>query len=338
MALLFMDGFGGGTDATQKWDITSTAYSTQTATPRTPGCYYGRLTSVRNMYKSFTPSSKIVIGIGIFSPDRAWNFSFSGDGGVTTHITIVWNMGTGMLELRRGTSSGTLLVTGTQPLYQNQWNYIEASVTISDTVGEVHVRLNGSPTDEISFVGDTKNGGTNTTVDKFTIYSGNGAASYINISDCYILNDTGSSNNDFLGDVVVRTLSPSSNGTYTQLTGSDGNQIDNYLLVDEHPYSSTDYVGSATPGDKDTYVFEDLPGGVATVHAVQVNGMMSKNDGGVASARYVIRSAGSDYPGTTRALTTSYTAYQELHETDPATGISWTPAAVNDLESGMEVI
>ena len=120
----------------------------------------------------------------------------------------------------------------------NNWYYLEISVTIDDAIGEVHVRLNGSTTDEVSYTGDTKNAGTATDIDAVRFaFSGR-------IADVYVLNSLGSMNNNFLGDVAVRTLIPDGNGTSSQLTGSDGNTTDNYLLVDEHNYSSADYVGT----------------------------------------------------------------------------------------------
>ena len=243
----------------------------------------------------------------------------------------------GLIEIRRGSSGGTLLATGTTSLFSGLWNYIEVSCTISDTIGEVHVRLNGLATDEVSYTGDTKNAGTATNIDAVRLININNATTYF--SDFYLLNSTGSApNNTFLGDVAVRTLSPTGNGASTQLVGSDGNSVDNYLLNDELPFSSTDYAGSATIGQKDTYAMANLPAGVTTVYGIQLNGLMAKSDATLAQARYVLRSGGTDYGGVTRTLTTSYVGYQELYELNPNTSAQWTPAAVNAVEGGMEVV
>lgn len=336
MALLFIDGFGGG-NTNEKWDIASAGTSVQTATPRIAGGYYAAMSSVRTIYKTIPASARVFWGMGV-SSDRSWNMSFFSDSGATRHITVVRNAGTGFLELRRGTESGTLLGTGTTPIGNYIWHYFEISVTISDTIGEVHVRMNGATTDEISYVGDTRNGGTATDIDRVSFYSGNGAAATAFLADCYICNDLGSTNNNFLGDVAVRTLNPVADGTYSQLVGSDADSVNNYLLVDEHPPSGTDYVGSSTPGQKDTYTLANLPAGVSAVYGVQITGSMAKNDASLGQARYVLRSGGTDYGGTTRVLTTSFITYSELYETDPATGVAWTPSGVNNMESGMEVM
>ena len=136
MALLFMDGFGGA-DGSFKWDVTSDNLTAVTgATARIPGGYAGGGSTI-SMYKTIPASTKVFVVIGIMTQsDPA--IVFYGDSGVTLHIVVIRNQTTGFLEIRRGSTSGTLLGTGTQPIAVNQWNYIEVSATISDTVGEVH--------------------------------------------------------------------------------------------------------------------------------------------------------------------------------------------------------
>lgn len=338
MALLFMDGFSGE-DVSYKWDVTSSAYTTLIgATSRVAGCYYGSFSNnPRTIYKTLPASSKIIIGYGVYTNTNQY-VTFCGDNGATSHITVVRNSGNGRMEIRRGSDSGTLLATGTTPVFVTTWAYVEISVTISDTVGEVHIRFNGQTTDDVSFTGDTKNGGTATTIDRINYCSGNGSVSTSYVADLYILDSTGATNNDFLGDVAVRTLAASGNGTDSQLTGSDGDSTNNYLLVDEHPFASADYVGSATSGLRDTYTLADLPGGVSTVYGVQVSGLMAKSDVSLGTAKLVIRSGGTLYDGTTRALSTSYVGYYERYTINPATGLAWTVSDVNGLEAGMEVV
>lgn len=336
MALLFMDGFSGG-DSQYKWDNGSVNVGGSTASPRVAGGYSGDIGGVNTLFKTVTPSAQLFVGIGLRTDTDA-RVSFFGDGGATTHITVIRNSSTGRLEIRRGTGSGTLLATGAQPLFDLAWNYVEISVTISDTVGTVSVRINGQTTDEVSYSGDTKNGGTSTNLDRITVYSGDGSVQTTHVTDVYILNSLGSTNNTFLGDVAVRTLVPSGNGTDSQLTGSDANQVDNYLLVDERPYSSADYTGSSTPGLRDTYAMANLTAGINTVYGVQLNGIMAKSDVSLGTSKLVMRSGGTLYDGATRALNTTYTGYYDLYENNPNTTIAWTVSDVNGIEAGMEVV
>lgn len=332
MALLFIEGFGGGDQALLKWDVGSAVATPSTATPRLAGNYYGNAPGALN--KTIPETTQAIVGLGFYSIASATSYvSFWGDSGATQHITVQRNT-SGFIEIRRGSTSGTLLATGTTPIAASTWFYLEASVTISDTVGQVHVRLNGAPTDEVAYTGDTKNAGTNTTIDRVSLACTFGT---YNVSDLYILDTTGTTNNSFLGDVAVRTLSPTANGTYSQLTNSAGNSTNNYTYVDEHPYSGTDYVGSQTTGLRDTYSLADLPAGVSTVYGLQIVGFMAKNDASFGQAKLAVLSGGSLRYGANHALSTSYQSYYDLFTTNPVTGISWSVSDVNGLEAGMEV-
>ncbi len=330
MALLFMDGFCD--DSIQyKWDTSSYGYTTSGADPRLPGGRYITNAALADYYKSIPATSQLFVGFGMYAAS-GYAVSFYGDSGATQHITVARNTSRGILEIRRGSSGGTLLATGTTTIPRNTWCYVEVSVTISDTVGEVHVRLNGGSTDEASFTGDTKNGGTATTIDRF------GVNLVGRLSDVYILDTSGTFNNTFLGDVAVRNLVPSGNGASSQLTGSDGDKVDNYEWVDEMPFNALGYAGSATPGDLDTYAITDLGAGITTVYGVQINSRMAKTEASLAQAKLALRSGGTVYYGTTRALSTSYVGYYQLYETDPATSAQWTTGGVNAIEAGMEVV
>ncbi len=332
MSLLFMDGFGSG-DYAAKWDVSSGFNgNTASASPRVAGCYYLDFSSVSYLYKYITASSQVFIGLGFSTSSSSPYVSFYGDAGTVQHITVIRNS-SGFIEIRRGSTSGTLLATGATFVSLNVWYYMEISATISDTIGEVHVRLNGSSTDEISFTGDTKNGGTATDIDRVLVSVAN-----CRLADVYILNSAGTFNNNFLGDVAVRTLRPSGNGTSSQLMGSDGDQIDNYALVDELPFNSADYVGSATSSQIDTYLMADLPAGITTIYAMQINSQMAKDDATNGSVRVALRSGGSLYYSAVRPLFTSFVGYYDLYETDPATSARWLVSGINTLEVGMEVV
>lgn len=339
MALLFMEGFATN-DVATKWDATSAGVTvgTSSPSPRVTNGSWAVFFYPGVLHKSFAAKSKIIMGGGFYCSANSFALTFMGDAGTTSHITVLRNNSTGFIEIRRGTAAGSILATGTTFITAAVWTYVEVSVTVSDTVGEVHVRLNGSATDEVSYTGDTKNAGTASTIDKVQIAHVTSSGG-LYATDIYIIDDTGAApNNAFLGDVTVRTLSPNANGNSSQLVGSDGNSTDNYLLVDEKPFSSSDYAGSATTGQKDTYGLQDLPATVTTVYGVQVNANMLKSDAGASQSRIVIRSGGTDYGGTTRVLSTSAITYTELYEQNPNTAAAWTPTNVNGLEAGMEVM
>jgi hypothetical protein len=92
-------------------------------------------------------------------------FELRSDAGVTQHITVDVTA-TGVLEVRRGTVSGTVLASSAAgAVTAGAWFYVEVKVKLHDTIGTVEARVNGvqviAPTTGL----DTKNAGTKTTFD-----------------------------------------------------------------------------------------------------------------------------------------------------------------------------
>lgn len=265
--------------------------------------------------------------------------SVFGDAGVTQHLTLTIES-TGVINLRRGNQSGTIIATAT-PLWPGtgQWRSIQFQATISDTVGTCKVRLDD--VEVINFTGDTKNGGTNSTIDKVQLLISGGLSNADDFWVCDGVDATatqGVPNNDFLGDLSVAPLRPSGNGTYSQLLGSDGNSTDNYLLVDEVGPNTTDYVGSATTGQHDLYVMQDLPTATSAVIAVQPVLVAQKSDAGTANLKPMIKENSVETLDTAVALSTSWaTMAGAIRCKKPSAGTAWTAADVNGMEAGMEV-
>jgi hypothetical protein len=257
---------------------------------------------------------------------------FLSDAGATIHVTILL-LPSGQVQATR---AGTVLGTSAMavPITPGSWHYIEAKATLSDTVGVVQIKV-----DEVLVVNlsgqDTKNGGTKTVFDRLDLGIGTGTSPHYD--DLYICNGAGSVNNDFLGDCVVETLYPNGDGNYSVLVGSDGNSVSNYALVNETTPDTTSYVGSSTTGDKDSYAFGDLTHTSGTIKGVQTRILAAKTDAGARSFRSFARSAGTDSGGTDIPMSTTYTAYDEVRETDPGTAAAWTVSGVNAAEFGFEV-
>lgn len=229
--------------------------------------------------------------------------------------------------------TGATLATSTTLLSSTAWQYLEIKIVCSLTSGSVTVRQNGVVTASAT--------GINTgsaTVDAVSLkFAQNGSGGTwgnpFSADDLYICDGTGSTNNDFLGDIQVSTVLPDGNGSYSGLVGSDGNSVDNYLLVDELPPSATDYVGSDTIGAKDTYSFANI-----TTGRVPLGVMACSTATGTGSGRAVARgSNGTVVTGADKTMTGSPLIFAEVFSTDPATGAPWTEAGVNAAEFGWEV-
>lgn len=331
MALLLMDGFDGG-DMAVKWfggaNITSST-TTRFSSGRSANVTAGGST----MRRSFTAASQVFVGFATMTTylDTGYKpyIDLMGDTAGTTHLRISYNQNT--IIVYRGAGS-TQIATYTMAMNTSVWYYIEVSATIADSGGTCVVKVNGSTV--INFTGDTKNGGTNSTID--TIFFGfNSATGTSYFDDVYVCDATGSAPyNTFLGEVRMYVLTPSGAGSSTQFTPSSGA---NYTTVDEIPYSTTDYVSSGTSGQRDTYAMSDLPASASSVLAVQNNIIAKKTDAPAISLKPAVKSGGSVYYGTTTTLTGNDSAIMDLRTTDPATSTAWTISGVNSFEAGFEV-
>jgi hypothetical protein len=328
--ILHMDGCQGG-DLASKYSAGSSATRSTSAPRFTGGAHY----ESGILYRQCTAVSEIFMA-GAFKwagiSTSAASLSVYGDSGATQHLSVLRNA-SGLLELRRGGTGGTLLATGTTVIPTSAWAHLQLRATIADSGGIAQVRLNGASAPEIDFTGDTKNGGTNSTIDRVAWAS---TSSGYGITDTVLLTTAGSVNNSWPGDCRVQTLIPSGNGNSSQGVGSDADSVNNYLLVDESPFSTTDYVGVTTDGNGDTYALSDLDSGTSTVKAVQVNLHAAKSDAGAKSIKRRVRSGATTYAGSAVVLSTSYATVTEILETDPATSTAWTPSGVNALEAGFE--
>jgi hypothetical protein len=258
------------------------------------------------------------------------NFIFRVMDGAVVHVELRWDSA-GHLFVTRG---GTTLATGTTVLTPGVFYFVELKATISDTVGVAVVRIDGAV--EINFSGDTRNAG-NATADRFDVGTISGSNVQLDVDDFYACDGTGSApTNDFLGDVRVEALLPNGNGTTSNLVGSDGNSVDNYLLVDDATPAVADYVESSTVGDKDTYAFTNPTPSSGTVYGVQVLPYAAKTDAGVRSIVSVARLAGTEVDSSAKTLSATAQYLPDVREAKPGGG-SWSVSDVGSAEFGVKV-
>lgn len=336
MTLLWMDGFD-----LLDYSRRNYAGGVVNATSSTTRFSYGQCIESRGfsndptLKKNITASAVVYTGAAINYGTHS--FMFCSDSGATLHITVNINTDGSCSVIRNGTtiaSGGAGTVPGAGSPTQSSWNYVEVKCKVDSSTGEVKIRANGQTSDALSFTGNTRNGGTSANIDQVIIASGlsNDGGWW---DDWYIINDQGSTNNTWLGDVRVYTLSPSGAGSSTQWTPSSGS---NYTDVDEQPYNTSDYVSDSVSGHRDTYAMTDLPGSVATVYGVQNVAIANKDNTGVISVKQALKSGSSVYYGSNTLMTTTYTTYTDLREQDPNTSAAWTASGVNAAEAGVEIV
>lgn len=340
MALIFMDGFDHYATA----DLAKKGWSGN-------GCIIGA--TGRNGTNALKPQgytysvkhglpanlSTAILGMrhnsgGNFSTSAERGIMYFLDGGLG-QMTLAHNS-VGGLEVRRGFETGTIIGTSANGiLIANAEQYIEFKVTFHATAGTAEVRVNG--TTVISLTGQNTKTTSNAYANVILVnhagvpFSNNGS-----IDDLYVCDGTGSTNNDFLGDVRIDTLYPTSDGTYSQFTPSTGTE--HYSLVDETNPNATDYVDGSTVGQIDSYGMGDLsPIASQIVYGVKVNAAVLKDDAGAKSVATMVRSGSTDAAGASAALGTSQTYVSQIYETNPSGSAAWTEAAVNAMEAGVKV-
>jgi hypothetical protein len=256
----------------------------------------------------------------------------------TAQVCLSYNPTSHQFQFRRGAFNGTA-IGGTYTLIPaaGQWYYVECKFVIDPTVGSCELRIDGVSL--LTTTGQDTNVSANAYANSFQLGSTNDNTPNPFVDDLYICDGTGSApNNTFLGDVRVEYRVPNGNGNSSQLTGSDGNTTDNYLLVDEtgNVNDDTDYVESGNVGDKDTYAFENLVSTAGTVYGVNVMPTVRKTDAGARSIKTIARLSGTEVDGPEQILGTGYALMTDIRETKPGGG-AWTISDVNSAEFGLKV-
>lgn len=327
MALLFMDGFDAG-DVTLKWVFnTGNGLAASTDTRFSSGRSVNCQGSWSNIYKNIPATNPLYVGFALkLSSNQFNNFVyFGGDTGTTTHLALRYSS-SGVLTLSRG---GTDIASAAAPTSQT-WRYFEVSTNIHSSTGQCIVRIDG--TQVINFSGNTKNGGTASSIDRITFGHLYATNELTYVDDLYMCDSTGSAPyNTFLNDVRVHTIVPNGAGSSTQMTASSGA---NYTTVDELPYSATDYV-YGTAGQTDLYATSDLPAGAGVIYGVQTNAIVKKTDAGTISGRTALKSGASTYYSTSTSVGTTDQVVSRVDQTNPATSATWTSSEVNGIEIGV---
>ena len=263
--------------------------------------------------------------------------------GVSEYLRFQCNGTTDTISVRIGTSySGTTLTFDTiTGLVLDDWNFYEVEWYPHSTSGVLRVRVNGAtPT------GWTDVDGGDTSVQDssnlgFNLWQRNAAVWYGRTAGVYALDSSGASNNDFLGVCRFPYLEVDGSSE-SDWTGSDGNQVDNHLLIDGPPAaraSITDYVESSTTTDRQVCTVESftalgLSGG--TIIAAQSTAYAQDSGAGGQLCDVGLRSNAIDQV-TEKTLATTTENHSHLSLVDPNTGSAWTTAGLDAAETLVEV-
>lgn len=236
-----------------------------------------------------------------------------------------WVILCGATEVAR-VSDATFAVT-------NTYFHIGVDIKIHASAGWVYVYRDGTLV--VSFSGDTDNG--STTFNRlhpghFT--AGQAWTSGGILDDLVWFDSTGEVAPAAIPDYRLYALTPNGNGNYNEWDGSDGNAVNNYLLVDEIPANDeTDYLTTATANDTESFTMTTftIPSGFAVEEVIPLAIARKIDALGALGLKLGTRLASTDLLSSTKALGTGYTIYLERQTTKPGGG-AWAQADIDGLE------
>lgn len=331
MALLFCESFDhyATGDLTEKWDsLEGSTVTIESGTGRNGTNCAKAGSNPGQLHKNTGIGNKstLICGVAVkWSALVAWGLILFLDSG--SHQVGVFLTAAGELRVLKaavtelGITSGLGLVTGT-------YYFIELKVTFDNSAGSYELRVDGVT--KLSGSGIDTTGTANNYANALLISNGETGG---RVDDIYLCDNSGSNNNDFLGEVRVKVVLANGTGNYAQWTPSAGS---NYQNVDDNPPDDdTTFNSSSTVGQKDSFDMQnvDINGNVKGIQIIP----SVRNDGsGV--ARSLMRVSGTDYFGSNFSLTGSYKFHPQIQETNPNTGALWTVSQIDSAEFGYDLV
>ena len=341
MSLLHADGFAHyGTGATSEtnmalglWASISTGVQALTTNPRSPGTHHLRIGGSNDEARRVFGADKasgVGVGFALYllalpsANQRAVVLQLR-DGTNTAKLTLELTT-TGVLNLRQGDHTGTILASSAAVFTAGAYQHFECKAILNAVTGQVEVRRNGVTV--LSFNGNTGSG----TLEQYAMrWQGTaGANDQMDFADLHAWDVAGAVNNTFLGDVVWYPVRPTADQAASDFVRNTGS-ADFSCINEATPDGDTTYIEAGTAGNVSEFSMTDLPATAGEIIGVFMQPMSRKTDAGAGNLRVSLLSGASVAAGTDRPITTIYTYYPDVFETDPATGVKWTPSGINAM-------
>lgn len=343
MAGQWLDDFHGyGNDATKLLNGAYAEASTVTLVADPDPTAGGALVAFGGgggMLRRVLSAAQTTVGVA----GRFWPINLSGETTIMT-VSDVNNLvlcfvtfdASGFIKAYRNDTAGFVLL-GTSPapaMLANAWQHMEAKFVIDAAAGTIEVRREGvslltvgpvrTTSDRVGAVASSQN------VVLFKTSTIPLAVAYY-VKDFAIWDGTGARNNNFLGSRTCKRLHPVSDAAFPwgASSGVTGwNRINADAPLDDGSYIFAD----ATPPAASLFDLEDLPINVTSVAFVMPIHRSRKTDGGDGNLQTGLKSSATTGLGANRPVTTAYTYYGDVFDSDPNGGGAWSVAAVNALQ------
>lgn len=241
-------------------------------------------------------------------------------------ISFVINATTGVIQIRLGSTSGTILGSTTFAVQGGQAYYFEYGWLLSQTAGEAWVRVNNDEKLHVSGVDTCFQTGTD-----WNKVSWIATRQYI--SDMYVNDGSGGVNDGFRGDSRVDPHFVNAAGDSAQFTPSAGS---NYQCVDENPASESDYNTSDAIAELDLYNLEAFKATGGLITGVALWLYLSKTDAGAAAARgHLKMTSDHENPTSKYPAAGNYTYFTYQYDVSPESSSAFTESEFNSMQAGL---
>ena len=251
----------------------------------------------------------------------------------------------GQLQVYRGSS--LLQETSQAVIQEDTWYFIEVQYYTADSIIDNSFTVRVDNIEVINLVAGTDTKSLSTDAVQAIFWQGTDGGGTVYIDDIYLLSTTGNhawNQSRHLGPSYVQTLHPNQDGTTANnFTGSDEDQTDNYLHVDEvisdedatfnkHPKSDgVDYYNHAEIGGTN--------GKIDKIYGTQLTTRARTNDAlGNLFWQNSFRVSGSQHDFPQSALIdTDYGFFTDLTEVNPGDNQQWSTGVLNRAEFGVHL-
>jgi hypothetical protein len=120
--------------------------------------------------------------------------------------------------------------------------------------------------------------------------------------------------------------------------GATTDWVGGYTEIDELTYSDADFINSATANQVELFSHSTTVPAGYTVRGVAVTARAKCGASGPQNIQLALRSAGTTYFSSSKALDAGYGAFVNVWETDPATAADFTASAIASLQFGVKSI
>lgn len=231
---------------------------------------------------------------------------------------------------------GAVRIASTEGHTTDVYQLIELYFKIHATTGALEMKIDGVSMG--TWAGNTAVA--SSAIDRTTLTVPDVIGSASAFMDDLRINDvTGAADDSWPGSGRIVSLVPNSTNT-AQWDGSDGNQVDNHLLVDERPHDSdTTYVVTTTANEKELYGHAggfSLPAN-HSITRVWVEAVAKDNAALGGQLSTIVKSGTTESVSPAATLPSSYTRVTGNRlTTNPDTLAEWTAAEVNAALFGVK--